>query len=113
MKRILILLVFVISCFFTIQAQKNAILIVEADSLFSLSEYEESSIKYLKYLAANSTINDQDIFYHIAVSLAKIGNAEKSTYWLQRYIDTGAEDKYLTETRFDINFYAIHHTSKW
>ena len=97
----------------TMVAQNVNIFLERADSLFKEGKYQESAKEYNAYFDFPNAEVSANQMYRAAVSFSKTGMAEEAVHWLQRAVDKGIDDQYLTEIRFDFNFYPIRHTSEW
>ena len=111
MRTCLFILILSLSAF-TVTGQNEKSLSV-ADSLYKLAQYGESANAYETYFNSHMDASVAVDFYKAAVAFSKSGNAEKAVLWLQKSVDNGMDDKYLTEIRFDLNFYPIRHTKSW
>jgi len=87
--------------------------LIIADSLYQLGQYQESTKLYEQYINTNRSQVDKSQLYKLAVAHAHSGDAIKSVLWLQKALDLGIDDIYLSDTRFDLNFYPIQHTKAW
>lgn len=93
--------------------QSEFLLLNSADSLFRLEQYAESAKRYEQYFAKENKAISTSQLYKISVAYSLSSNAEKAVYWLGKALDKGYDDLYLTETRFDLHFDPIRHTSQW
>lgn len=96
-----------------LKGQEAETLLQLADSLYRVGDYEKSSKKYESYFELQDEEIQANQLYKAAVSFSKTGNANKAIHWLQRAVEEGIDDKYLTNIRFDLNFYPIRHTKEW
>ncbi|MBX2876101.1 MAG: hypothetical protein KTR30_28525 [Saprospiraceae bacterium] len=82
-----------------------------ADSLYAKQAYPTSAIAYASIIDAGQS--EVDILYKAAVANAQIQQAEQAVAYLKQAMGKGYDDAYLSETRFDFNFYPILHTIAW
>ena len=82
-----------------------------ADSLYKSQSYAASAIAYAALITEAQS--DVSTLYKAAVANAQIQQAEQAVNYLRQAMDKGYDDAYLSETRFDFNFYPIQHTTAW
>ncbi len=112
MKKYLTLL-FILTYVAFVQGQSSSSLADLADSLYRIGEYQSAADNYEAYFSDAEENLDVGHYYNAAVAFAQVNNAGKSIRWLQKAVDGGVDDDYLTEVRFDLNFYPIRHTEEW
>ena len=112
MKKILLSITLITGVLAT-YGQDDESLLSRADSLYKLAEYAQSAKTYEAWLTSTKQKVDEHTCYKAAVSFSKSQDPEKAIHWLQAAVDKGMDDDYLTEIRFDVNFFPIHHTRAW
>ena len=100
-------------CLSGIYAQQTSALLVQADSLYNLRQFEKCGLRY--EAAFNSDIGEipEEAFYKTAVSFSQSKQPAKAVFYLQKGVDQGIDDEYLTDIRFDISFNPIKYSEEW
>lgn len=103
----------IIGHFSTLLSQVDSKLLQLADSLYNLKKYEPAGVAYKTYLKESAKTLNPLVSYKTAVCFSKLGDEKETVHWLKQAIKEGVDDVYLSNIRFDINFFPVKHSKQW